>query len=54
MPLAATLSPSLETQEYRLIPEVPGGRPLSVIAQSGALSFSYLNRARPASCASPT
>jgi acetate---CoA ligase (ADP-forming) len=46
-PLAATFSPSLENQEYRLIPEVPGGRPISVIAQSGALSFSYLNRGAP-------
>src|SRR5262245_21212749 len=47
MPLAATFSPSLENQEYRLIPEVPGGRPIGVIAQSGALSFSYLNRGAP-------
>jgi acyl-CoA synthetase (NDP forming) len=46
-PLAATFSPSLENQEYRLIPEVSGGRPISVIAQSGALSFSYLNRGAP-------
>src|SRR5262245_29723059 len=46
-PLAATFSPSLENQEYRLIPDVPGGRPISVIAQSGALSFSYLNRGAP-------
>lgn len=46
-PLAATFSPSLENQDYRLIPEVPGGRPISVIAQSGALSFSYLNRGAP-------
>jgi acetate---CoA ligase (ADP-forming) len=46
-PLAATFSPSLENQEYRLIPEVAGGRAISVIAQSGALSFSYLNRGAP-------
>jgi acyl-CoA synthetase (NDP forming) len=47
LPLAATFSPSLENQDYKLIPEVPGGRPIGVIAQSGALSFSYLNRGAP-------
>jgi len=46
-PMAATFSPSLENQDYRLVPEVTGGRPISVIAQSGALSFSYLNRGAP-------
>jgi acyl-CoA synthetase (NDP forming) len=46
-PMAATFSPSLENQDYRLIPEVTPGRPISVIAQSGALSFSYLNRGAP-------
>jgi acetate---CoA ligase (ADP-forming) len=46
-PMAATFSPSLENQDYRLIPEVAAGRPISVIAQSGALSFSYLNRGAP-------
>ena len=45
--MAATFSPSLENQDYRLLPEVDGGRPISVIAQSGALSFSYLNRGAP-------
>jgi acyl-CoA synthetase (NDP forming) len=47
VPMAATFSPSLENQEYRLVPEVTPGRPISVIAQSGALSFSYLNRGAP-------
>ncbi len=46
-PMAATFSPSLENQDYRLLPEVATGRPISVIAQSGALSFSYLNRGAP-------
>jgi acetate---CoA ligase (ADP-forming) len=46
-PMAATFSPSLENQDYRLIPEVAAGRAISVIAQSGALSFSYLNRGAP-------
>jgi acyl-CoA synthetase (NDP forming) len=46
-PMAATFSPSLENQDYRLIPEVATGRAISVIAQSGALSFSYLNRGAP-------
>ncbi|MGH7333267.1 MAG: acetate--CoA ligase family protein [Candidatus Rokuibacteriota bacterium] len=46
-PMAATFSPSLENQDYRLVPDVAAGRPISVIAQSGALSFSYLNRGAP-------
>jgi acyl-CoA synthetase (NDP forming) len=46
-PMAATFSPSLENQDYPLVPEVAAGRPISVIAQSGALSFSYLNRGAP-------
>jgi acyl-CoA synthetase (NDP forming) len=46
-PLAATFSPVLENPEFRLTPDVATGRAIGVTAQSGALSFSFLNRGRP-------
>jgi acyl-CoA synthetase (NDP forming) len=47
MPMVGTFTPVLEHLEGPLLPEVGGGRAISVISQSGGIAFAYYNRGRP-------
>ncbi|MBV9736431.1 MAG: acetate--CoA ligase family protein [Acidisphaera sp.] len=45
-PVAATFSPTLENPAFALHPPVDPGRRIGVISQSGAFTFSFLNRSQ--------
>jgi acyl-CoA synthetase (NDP forming) len=46
-PMIATFTPVLEDASVSLVPDVPRGRTLAVVAQSGGIAFAFFNRGRP-------